>query len=116
MNKKKYFVGEIISSIEELNKQQYIYYCIPAHKPKLLHSGFWGSWQLITIRRYLRKGMIRYAIEDIEEQRIEIIKKQLFTDFSNRINKVSLSLVNGVKMIPIAEVQKIIDNMIWRKK
>lgn len=57
--KKKYHPGEKIYSLDELNKQKFIY-C----NGKILHEGWFKSWPFRLARYYIECGSLRYAIKN----------------------------------------------------
>ena len=61
MNKRKYKPGDYIISLDDLMKQEFIY-CAG----KLVHKGWFGSWQLRYANSELAKLRIREAkkVED----------------------------------------------------
>ena len=56
---KKYKQGKVITSIEELSKQEFIYY-----REHIYHRGWFCSWQFGRIIDYMKSGNIRYAIKE----------------------------------------------------
>lgn len=54
--KRKYRPGEVITSLDELSKQE----CIYIHH-KIYHCGFWGSMQFRQLKTYIERGWIRKA-------------------------------------------------------
>jgi len=62
--KRKYRKGERITSLDELVKQDFIYW-----RDKVVHQGWFMSWQLRMVHRCVgEKGVIYYAIRVGEEK------------------------------------------------
>jgi hypothetical protein len=62
MSKRKYRKGEKITSLDELAKQEFIYFF-----DKITHCGWFMSWQFILAEMYIRRGWLYYAVK-IEEE------------------------------------------------
>lgn len=58
MNKRKYKPGSYIISLDKLMKQEFVY-C----DGKLVHKGWFGSWQL----RYANSELLRLRIREAKE-------------------------------------------------
>lgn len=58
MNKRKYKPGSYIISLDKLMKQEFLY-CAG----KLVHKGWFGSWQL----RYANSELLRLRIREAKE-------------------------------------------------
>jgi hypothetical protein len=58
--KRKYRKGAKISSLDELAKQEFIYFF-----DKITHEGWFLSWQFRLAARYIKRGVLYYA-EKIE--------------------------------------------------
>lgn len=56
MSRRKYYKGEMITSLDELAKQELVYF-----RDKITHCGWFGAWQLRLITRYIEDGYIYYA-------------------------------------------------------
>ncbi len=56
--KRKYRKGNPIRSLDELAKQQFVYF-----NDKITHNGWFMSWQFRMSKRFLDNGMIYYAIK-----------------------------------------------------
>lgn len=54
--KRKYRKGEKITSLDELMKQEFVYF-----RDKILNYGFFVSWQIRLVQFYIQKGMLFYA-------------------------------------------------------
>ena len=54
--KRKYRKGAKITSLDELSKQEFIY-CFD----RIVHNGWFGSWQFSLARRYMERGWLFYA-------------------------------------------------------
>ena len=62
--KRKYRPGEKITSLDELEKQEFIY-C----NGKIMNNGWFMSWPFRLANGYMKNGMLRYAVKnDMEEQ------------------------------------------------
>ena len=62
--KPKYHPGEKITSLDELEKQKFIY-C----NGKNMHEGWFKSWPFRIADVYLKRGILRYAVKnEMEEQ------------------------------------------------
>ena len=59
--KRKYRKGEPITSLDELAKQEFIYFF-----DKITHRGWFMSWQFSLAERYIKRGMLFYAIKNEE--------------------------------------------------
>jgi hypothetical protein len=57
--KRKYRKGEKISSLDELAKQEFIYFF-----HKITHRGWFMSWQFSLAARYIERGCLYYAIKN----------------------------------------------------
>lgn len=51
--KRKYRKGAKITSLDELAKQEFIYY-----RDKITHAGWFMSWQFILADNYIKRGEI----------------------------------------------------------
>lgn len=58
--KRKYRKGDKITSLDELSKQEFVYFF-----NKITHSGWFLSWQFRLATRYIQRGWLYYA-EKIE--------------------------------------------------
>lgn len=58
MSKRKYKPGVYIISLDKLMKQEFVYY-----DGKLVHKGWFGSWQL----RYANSELLRLRIREAKE-------------------------------------------------
>lgn len=56
--KRKYCKGGKITSLDELAKQKFVY-CYD----KILHNGWFGSWQFSFAKRMIDRGVIFYAVK-----------------------------------------------------
>lgn len=54
--KRKYRKGKQITSLDELSKQEFIF----CHH-KILHHGWFGSWQFRMTQRFVENGYLYYA-------------------------------------------------------
>lgn len=54
--KRKYRRGKQITSLDELSKQEFIYFF-----DKITHNGWFMSWQFRLAKRYLDRGYLYYA-------------------------------------------------------
>lgn len=61
MAKRKYRKGEPITSLDELAKQDFIYFC-----DKITHHGWFKSWQFSLAERYIQRRMLFYAVKNEE--------------------------------------------------
>ena len=59
--KRKYRKGEPITSLDELAKQEFIYFF-----DKITHRGWFMSWQFSLAERYIKSGWLFYAIKNEE--------------------------------------------------
>ena len=66
--KRKFRKGEKITSLDELAKQEFIYFY-----DKINHAGWFKSWRFRDIERYIQRGCLYYAerIEDDEQRETE---------------------------------------------
>lgn len=62
--KRKYRRGEKITSLDELAKQEFVYFY-----DKIYHNGWFASWRFRDIARYIQRGCLYYAerTEDDEQ-------------------------------------------------
>lgn len=60
--KRKYRKGKQITSLDELAKQEFIYF-----HHKITHCGWFMSWQFRLAQRYIDKGWLYYAEKVSEE-------------------------------------------------
>lgn len=56
MSRRKYYKGEMITSLDELAKQNLVYF-----RDKITHRGWFCAWQLSLITRYIENGDLYYA-------------------------------------------------------
>ena len=56
--KRKYQKGKRIESLDELEKQEFIYFF-----DKITHRGWFRSWQIRSALRYIDRGYLYYAIK-----------------------------------------------------
>lgn len=61
MYKRKYQKGKRITSYDEFAKQEYIY----CHD-KIVHCGWFMSWQFHLVKRYMDRGELHYATKLVE--------------------------------------------------
>lgn len=54
--KRKYRKGGQITSLDELAKQEFIYFF-----DKITHCGWFGSWQFRLANSYISRGVLYYA-------------------------------------------------------
>jgi hypothetical protein len=59
---RKYKPGEVITDINEVLKQDFIY-----HHHKIYHKGWFLSWSVYYLLGQLQLGRLRYAIKNVEE-------------------------------------------------
>lgn len=59
--KRKYHKGEPITSLDELAKQELIYFF-----DIITHCGWFMSWQFRLAERYIKRGMLFYAVKNEE--------------------------------------------------
>ena len=59
MSKRKYRKGEKIASLDELAKQEFVYFF-----DKITHRGWFKSWQFSLAERYIARGCLYYAIKN----------------------------------------------------
>lgn len=62
MYKKKYRKGKQITSLDELSKQEFIYF-----HHKITHCGWFMSWQFRLAKMYIDKGWLYYAEKVVDE-------------------------------------------------
>lgn len=55
---RKYRKGDKITSLDELSKQEFIYFF-----DRLIHNGWFMSWQYRLAQRYIRCGWLFYAVK-----------------------------------------------------
>ena len=58
MSKRKYHKGDKIMSLDELVKQEFVYFF-----DKITHRGWFMSWQLRLSAQYIERGWLYYAIK-----------------------------------------------------
>ncbi len=56
MSKRKYRKGDKITSLDEVAKQEFVYFY-----DKITHCGWFGSWQLRLAAKYIEQGCLYYA-------------------------------------------------------
>jgi hypothetical protein len=61
-SKRKYKPGEVISSLDELASQEFIYI-----RHKIYHRGWWQSLQFHFVKRHMDAGFIRKAERVVED-------------------------------------------------
>lgn len=57
--RRKYRQGELIQSLDELYKQEFVYQC-----NHLVHAGWFKSWQFSFAYQQVKAGRLRYAIKN----------------------------------------------------
>ena len=57
MYKRKYKQGEIITSLDELSQQEFVFFC-----GKIYHCGWFKSWQFRTLEQYVKAGFLFKAV------------------------------------------------------
>lgn len=57
--KRKYHPGEKITSLDELEKQEFIY-C----NGKIMHEGWFKSWPFRLASNYIKWGSLRHAVKN----------------------------------------------------
>lgn len=66
MGKRKFRPGGKIVSLDEVARQEHIYFC-----DKIYHRGWFGSWQFGWVAARLRQGLLRYAImEEKQDEKV----------------------------------------------
>lgn len=60
--KRQYRKGELISSIDELYSQEFVY-----SRDKIMHHGWFASWQIRAAYNAIRRGEIHKAIKIQED-------------------------------------------------
>lgn len=63
MSKRKYRKGGKITSLDELAKQEFVYFF-----DKITHCGWFCSWQFRLVQRYIERGMLYYAVREGEKE------------------------------------------------
>lgn len=58
-HKRRYHPGAVITSVDELVKQEFVYW-----NDKITHHGWFISWQLMMTVSAINSGRIRYAIKE----------------------------------------------------
>lgn len=58
--KRKYHKGEKITSIDDLAKQEFVYFF-----DKITHAGWFRSWQFNLVIRYINGGCLYYAEKEV---------------------------------------------------
>jgi hypothetical protein len=61
--RRKYRKGERITSLDELSKQEFVYFF-----DKITHRGWFMSWQYRLAKCYIDRGCLYYAEKAGEEQ------------------------------------------------
>lgn len=61
--KRKYRPGEKITSLDELERQEFIY-C----NGKIMNNGWFMSWSFRLARDYIKRGSLRYAVKNEMEE------------------------------------------------
>ena len=56
MSKRKYRKGDQITSLDELAKQELVYFF-----DKITHRGWFMSWQFRSLANYIERGCLYYA-------------------------------------------------------
>ncbi len=62
MGKRKFKPGDKIVSLDEVARQEHIYFY-----DKIYHQGWFWSWQFGWVEAQLRQGTLRYAIREEEQ-------------------------------------------------
>ena len=57
--KQKYRIGRQITSLDEIAKQEFVYW-----NNKLTPAGWFMSWQLRVVEHYLAEGCLNYALKE----------------------------------------------------
>lgn len=61
--KRKYRKGGKITSLDELAKQEFIYFF-----DKITHAGWFTSWQVRLAQRYVERGCLYYAERIVDNE------------------------------------------------
>ena len=61
--KRKYRKGDPITSLDELSKQEFIYFF-----DKITHRGWFMSWQFRMAKQFIERGCLYYAERAGDEQ------------------------------------------------
>jgi hypothetical protein len=56
--RRKYHKGDVITSLDELAKQEFVYFF-----DKITHHGWFASWQFNLAMRYIERGVLYYAVK-----------------------------------------------------
>lgn len=67
MSKRKWQRGDLITSLDELNKQELIWYDFGGGRGKVYHAGWWKSWQFHTLCIHL-EGRRLYTVKPTEPE------------------------------------------------
>lgn len=62
MGKRKFKMGNKIVSLDEMARQEHIYF----HE-KIYHCGWFGSWRFRWVAQQIQRGAFRYAIREGEQ-------------------------------------------------
>lgn len=62
MGKRKFRPGGKIISLDEVARQEHIYFY-----DKIYHRGWFKSWQFGCMAAYLQQGVLRYAVREEEQ-------------------------------------------------
>jgi hypothetical protein len=57
-DRKKYKIGDVISSLDELAEQEFVFV-----NEKIYHRGFFGSWQFRFCMAKVQNGNVRKAVK-----------------------------------------------------
>ena len=61
--KRKYQKGEKITSLDELEKQEFVYF-----HDKITHNGWFMSWQFRMAKTFIERGVLYYATRTPKER------------------------------------------------
>jgi hypothetical protein len=64
--KRKFRKGEKITSLDELAKQEFVYF-----SDKITHHGWFCSWQFSLAKKYIERGYLYYAERITEDEQRE---------------------------------------------
>ena len=74
-SRKQYYVGSVITSLEEFANQKFILY-----NGKVYHFGWFGSWPFNWVNWNIKRGNFRRAIS---QQEVANLVDQILEDYPN---------------------------------
>lgn len=92
MSRRKYKVGKKITSLDELIKQEFVYFKSPSHC-KIIHCGWWKSYQFNYIIGCFVRGLIykaepqKWYANELKEREKDFKRLQILEEKLKQISR-----------------------------